>query len=88
MMLCPKEMDQTTLIQTLVRQITSDPSSRGRKTIRITQTKKTVSRVGRVGGCDEGCNSGCAFAGVEHGQTSESDPRTEGDGDSAREEAR
>ena len=37
MMLCPKDMDQNTLIQTLVRQITADPSNKGKKTIRITQ---------------------------------------------------
>jgi hypothetical protein len=43
MMLCPKDMDQNTLIQTLVRQISSDPTSRGKKTIRITQQKKPVS---------------------------------------------
>lgn len=42
MMLCPKDMDQNTLIQTLVRQISSDPTSRGKKTIRITQQKKSV----------------------------------------------
>jgi hypothetical protein len=42
MMLCPKDMDQNTLIQTLVRQISSDPTSRGKKTIRITQEKKPV----------------------------------------------
>ena len=44
MMLCPKDMDQNTLIQTLVRQISADPTSRGKKTIRITQQKKTVSQ--------------------------------------------
>uniref|UniRef100_A0A0K2TX20 Uncharacterized protein n=1 Tax=Lepeophtheirus salmonis TaxID=72036 RepID=A0A0K2TX20_LEPSM len=41
MMLCPKDMDQQTLIRTLVKQITSDPNNRGRKTIRITKQKST-----------------------------------------------
>ena len=35
MMLCPKEMDQNALIQTLVKQISADPSAKGKKTIRI-----------------------------------------------------
>ena len=37
MMLCPKDMDQNTLITTLVRQISADPTNKGKKTIRITQ---------------------------------------------------
>ena len=41
MMLCPKDMDQNTLITTLVRQISADPSNKGKKTIRITQHKST-----------------------------------------------
>ncbi len=41
MMLCPKDMDQNTLITTLVRQISADPSNKGKKTIRITQHKNT-----------------------------------------------
>ena len=43
MMLCPKDMDQNTLITTLVRQISADPSNKGKKTIRITQHKSTPS---------------------------------------------
>ena len=39
MMLCPKEIDQNTLITTLVRQISADPTNKGKKTIRITQHK-------------------------------------------------
>ena len=39
MMLCPKDMDQNTLITTLVRQISADPTNKGKKTIRITQHK-------------------------------------------------
>jgi len=35
MMLCPKEMDQNALIQTLVKQISADPTAKGKKTIRI-----------------------------------------------------
>ena len=42
-MLCPKDMDQNTLITTLVRQISADPSNKGKKTIRITQHKSTPS---------------------------------------------
>eukprot|EP00096_Caligus_rogercresseyi_P012518 TRINITY_DN5271_c0_g1_i1.p1 TRINITY_DN5271_c0_g1~~TRINITY_DN5271_c0_g1_i1.p1 ORF type:complete len:1348 (-),score=509.64 TRINITY_DN5271_c0_g1_i1:500-4543(-) len=45
MMLCPKEMDQQTLIRTLVKQITSDPNNRGRKTIRITKQKSSTANV-------------------------------------------
>jgi hypothetical protein len=41
MMLCPKDMDQNTLITTLVRQISADPTNKGKKTIRITQHKST-----------------------------------------------
>ena len=43
MMLCPKDMDQNTLITTLVKQISADPSNKGKKTIRITQHKSTPS---------------------------------------------
>ena len=46
MMLCPKDMDQNTLIQTLVRQITADPSNKGKKTIRITQHRSAPSADG------------------------------------------
>ena len=35
MMLCPKEMDQNALIQTLVKQLSADPTAKGKKTIRI-----------------------------------------------------
>ena len=41
MMLCPKDMDQNTLITTLVRQISADPTNKGKKTIRITQQKSS-----------------------------------------------
>merc|ERR1712080_59726 len=45
MMLCPKEMDQSTLITTLVRQISEDPTyMNGKKTIRITQHKQQLAR--------------------------------------------
>merc|ERR1711913_138925 len=43
MMICPKDMDQNTLITTLVRQASADPSIIGRKTIRITQHKTAQS---------------------------------------------
>ena len=39
MMLCPKDIDQNTLITTLVRQISADPTNKGKKTIRIIQHK-------------------------------------------------
>lgn len=49
MMLCPKDMDQNLLIQTLVKQISSDPATKGgKKTIRITQQKSTVASKGSV----------------------------------------
>ena len=39
-MVCPKDMDQNTLIETIVKQISSDPATKGKKkTIRITQQK-------------------------------------------------
>ena len=41
MMLCPKDMDQNTLITTLVRQTSADPTNKGKKTIRITQQKSS-----------------------------------------------
>ena len=41
MMLCPKNIDQNTLITTLVRQISADPTNKGKKTIRITQQKSS-----------------------------------------------
>ena len=47
MMLCPKDMDQNTLIQTLVRQITADPSNKGKKTIRITQHRSASGADGQ-----------------------------------------
>ena len=47
MMLCPKDMDQNTLIQTLVRQITADPSNKGKKTIRITQHRSASAADGQ-----------------------------------------
>ncbi len=46
MMLCPKDMDQNLLIQTLVKQIQSDPSTKGgRKTIKITQQKGALQKI-------------------------------------------
>ena len=45
MMVCPKDMDQQTLIQTLVKQISSDPATKGgKKTIRITQQKGAIKK--------------------------------------------
>ena len=41
MMLCPKDMDQNTLITALVRTISADPNNKGKKTIRITQRKSS-----------------------------------------------
>lgn len=35
MMVCPKDMDQKTLIDTIMRQVLEDPSNCGKKTIRI-----------------------------------------------------
>lgn len=49
MMLCPKEMDQNALIQTLVKQISADPTAKGKKTIRI---QKPIS--GQKPGCSSG----------------------------------
>ena len=47
MMLCPKDMDQNVLIQTLVKQISSDPATKGgKKTIRITQQRGAVNKIG------------------------------------------
>ena len=43
MMLCPNDIDQITLIQTLVRQMNADPSIKGKKTIRITQHHRSAS---------------------------------------------
>ena len=47
MMLCPKDMDQNLLIQTLVKQIQNDPSTRGggKKTIKITQQKGAIQKI-------------------------------------------
>ena len=41
MMLCPKDMDQNTVITALVRRISADPTNKGKKTIRITQQKSS-----------------------------------------------
>ena len=41
MMLCPKDLDQNTLITALIRQISADPTNKGKKTIRITQRKSS-----------------------------------------------
>ena len=41
MMLCPKNTDQNTVIKTIVRQISADPTNKGKKTIRITQHKSS-----------------------------------------------
>ena len=41
MMLCPKDIDQNTLITFLVRTISADPTNKGKKTIRITQQKSS-----------------------------------------------
>jgi hypothetical protein len=51
MMLCPKEMDQNALIQTLVKQISADPTAKGKKTIRIQKpiTSGTGNMTGPVG---------------------------------------
>ncbi|TRY76407.1 hypothetical protein TCAL_00036 [Tigriopus californicus] len=47
MMLCPKDMDQNLLIQTLVKQISSDPATKGgKKTIRITQQRGAMNKLG------------------------------------------
>ena len=46
MMLCPKEMDQDTLIQTLVKQISADPNAKGKKTIRIQKPASTQGTPG------------------------------------------
>ncbi len=47
MMLCPKDMDQNVLIQTLVKQIQSDPATKGsgKKTIKITQQKGALQKI-------------------------------------------
>ncbi len=42
MMLCPRVMDHKMLIQTLVRQVTSNSLSRGKETIYITEIKNGV----------------------------------------------
>ncbi len=45
-LLCPKDMDQNVLIETLVKQITSDPATKGggKKTIRIHQQKSAMNK--------------------------------------------
>ena len=39
MMICSKSLDQNTLINTLIKNISSDPNHKGKKTIKITQHK-------------------------------------------------
>jgi len=53
MMLCPKDMDQNTLITTLVRQISADPTNKGKKTIRITQHKSAPGAAGGANPIDQ-----------------------------------
>ena len=50
MMLCPKEMDQNALIQTLVKQISADPTAKGKKTIRIQKPITTGGNMSAGGG--------------------------------------
>ena len=46
MMLCPRDMDQNLLIQTLVKQVSSDPALKGgKKTIKITQQKGASQKI-------------------------------------------
>ena len=43
MILCPKDMDQNRVIATLVRQISADPTNKGKKNIRITLHKSNAT---------------------------------------------
>ena len=41
MIMCPKYIDQKTVITEIVRRISADPTNKGKKTIRITQQKSS-----------------------------------------------
>ena len=54
MMICSKSLDQNTLINTLIKNISSDPNHKGKKTIKITQHKYGAKKTGKAGGARAG----------------------------------
>ena len=44
MMICSKSLDQNTLINTLIKNISSDPNHKGKKTIKITKKEIKISK--------------------------------------------
>ena len=57
MMLCPKEMSQNDLIQTLVKQISADPAAKGKKTIRIQKPITSGNGAQTSGGANSSTNN-------------------------------
>jgi len=53
-MMSPKSLDQNTLINTLIKNISSDPNHKGKKTIKITQHKYGAKKRGKAGGARAG----------------------------------
>ena len=49
MMICSKTLDQNTLINTLIKNISNDPNHKGKKTIKITQHKYGAKKSGKTG---------------------------------------
>ena len=48
MMICSKTLDQNTLINTLIKNISNDPNHKGKKTIKITQHKYGAKKSGKA----------------------------------------
>ena len=49
MMICSKTLDQNTLINTLIKNISNDPNHKGKKTIKITQHKYGAKKSAKAG---------------------------------------
>ena len=49
MMICSKTLDQNTLINTLIKNISNDPNHKGKKTIKITQHKYGAKKSSKAG---------------------------------------
>jgi len=49
MMICSKTLDQNTLVNTLIKNISNNPNYEGRKTVKITQYKNCAKKLGKRG---------------------------------------
>ena len=64
MMICSKTLDQNTLINTLIKNISNDPNHKGKKTIKITQHKYGAKKTGAKAGAGQAARAGSQVQGA------------------------